>query len=67
MKVLNLLDMEHSNTYNPFRYVTCTADVYKLIDYLMANLNPEGMRSYDPFWDNATKALLSAICFFLIP
>lgn len=65
VKVLNLLDMEHSNSYNPFKYIRCEADVYKLIDYLMANINPAGLRSLDPFWDNAAKALLSAICFFL--
>lgn len=65
VKVLNLLDMEKSNSYNPFKYITCAADVYKLIDYLIANVNPNGLKSIDPFWDNASKALLSAICFYL--
>lgn len=65
VKVLNLLDMEKSNSYNPFKYINCAADVYKLIDYLVANVNPAGLRSLDPFWDNASKALLSAICFYL--
>ena len=66
IKVLNLLDMEHSNAYNPFRYIRCDADVYKLIDYLMVNINPLDLSRLDPFWDNAAKALLSAICFFLL-
>lgn len=66
VKVLNLLDMEHSDAYNPFRYIRCDADVYKLIDYLMSNLNPLGQSAWDPFWDNAAKALLSAIVFYLI-
>lgn len=65
VKVLNLLDMEKSNSYNPFNYINCAADVYKLIDYLLANVNPLGLRSIDPFWDNSAKALLSAICFYL--
>lgn len=65
VKVLNLLDMELSNSYNPFNYIKCAADVYKLIDYLVVNVNPLGLKSIDPFWDNASKALLSAICFYL--
>lgn len=65
IKVLNLLDMKKSNSYNPFNYIRSAADIYKLIDYLMANVNPAGFRSLDPFWDNASKALLSAICFYL--
>ena len=65
IKVLNLVDLEHSDTYNPFRYVKCQADVYKLIDYLLINLNPKFGQGKDPFWDNSSKALLSAICFLL--
>lgn len=65
VKVLNLLDMAKSNSYNPFNYINCAADVYKLIDYLVANVNPLSLRGIDPFWDNASKALLSAICFYL--
>ena len=65
IKVLNLVDMLHSDTYNPFNYVKGPQDIYKMIEYLMVNVSPNGLSSYDPFWDNATKALLSAICFYL--
>ena len=66
VKVLNLLDMEHSNTYNPFNYIRTDDDVYKLIKYIMANVNPGYfLRGGDRFWDDAATTLLSAICFYL--
>lgn len=65
VKVLNLIDMAKSNSYNPFHYVKSDADVYKLIEYIMVNVNPAFYFSKDPFWDNAAKALLSAIVFYL--
>ena len=66
IKVLNLLDMEHSDAYNPFNYVRTDDDVYKLIKYIMVNLNAGSFwRHGDTFWDDAAKALLSAICFYL--
>jgi len=65
IKLLNLVDMKHSNTYNPFAYIKSETDVYKLIDYLMSNMRQGRPGHTDPFWDNAEKALLSAICFYL--
>lgn len=65
IKVLNLIDTEHSHSYNPFTYIKSDTDVYKIIDYLMANINPENTHSSDPFWPNSSKALISAIMFFL--
>lgn len=39
--------------------------LFKLIDYLMLNLNSLGHSTLDHFWDDAAKALLSAIVFYL--
>lgn len=71
IKVFNIDKMAHSHNYNPFRYIKdengeiSQANVIKMIDVLMANTKGEG-EGGDPFWDNATKLLLSAICFLLI-
>ena len=65
IKVLNLVDMAHSDTYNPFLYLHEASDVYKMIDYLIANRNPPNSRHSDPFWDHAVQVLLSSICFYL--
>lgn len=76
IKVFNIDDMTHSNNYNPFRYIhdvsaddgkgeISQANVMKMINVLMANTKGEG-EGGDPFWDNATKLLLSALCFLLV-
>lgn len=71
IKVFNINDMRYSNNYNPFRYLK-DADgnynennVIKMINTFMLNTKGEG-EGGDPFWDNATKLLLSAICFLLV-
>lgn len=66
IKVLNLVDMKHSDSYNPFVYIKNSGDVYKLLEYLISNLTPPNARHSDPFWDQAARVLLSAICFYLI-
>ena len=71
IKVFNIDDMEHSDNYNPFYYVfkedgTCDENaVIKMVNTFMLNTKGEGQGG-DPFWDDSTKLLLSAICFFLI-
>ena len=76
IKVFNLNDMKHSHSYNPFRYICDVgtedekppireASVLKMLNVLMANTKGEG-EGGDPFWDNATKLLLSALCFLLV-
>ncbi len=65
IKVLNLIDMEHSQGYNPFEYIRNDSDVYKIINYIMENVNPANARYSDPFWPNASKSLLSAVMFYL--
>lgn len=71
IKVFNIDDMTHSHNYNPFRYIRdyegniSQANVMKMINVLMTNTKGEG-EGGDPFWDNATKLLLSAIAFLLV-
>ncbi len=72
IKVFNLIDMAHSNNYNPFQYIydvdgnySATA-VIKMVNVLMKNTQKEGGGSGDQFWDDSTKALLAALCFYLV-
>ena len=72
IKVFNLIDMAHSNNYNPFEYIydvdgnySATA-VIKMVNVLMKNTQKEGGGSSDQFWDDSTKALLAALCFYLV-
>lgn len=72
IRVFNLIDMAHSNNYNPFNYVydrdgkVNKSYVLKMINCLMKNTKKEGASGGDQFWDDATQALLSAISFYLI-
>lgn len=72
IKVFNLIDMLHSHNYNPFQYIydaggkySATA-VIKMVNVLMKNTQKEGGGGGDQFWDDSTKALLAALCFYLV-
>ena len=54
VKVLNLIDMEKSDGYNPFAYVRNETDIDKLITNFMKNTTPKGAQSAEPFWESAT-------------
>lgn len=81
VRVFNLIDMKHSNNYNPFAYIfdkkydengnetertVNKTSVIKMINVLMQNTKQEGATGGDQFWDDATKALLTAISFYLL-
>ena len=66
LRVFNLVEMEHSNCYNPFHYIRNQEGVLIMINALIKNTTPKGSSSNDPFWEKAETALLQAICFFLV-
>ncbi|MBO6309830.1 MAG: type IV secretory system conjugative DNA transfer family protein [Oribacterium sp.] len=71
IKVFNINDMKHSSNYNPFHYLKGydgkinNNNVIKMINVFMMNTKGEG-QSGDPFWDDATRLLLSSVCFLLV-
>ena len=77
IRVFNLIDMTHSNNYNPFNYVynrnkdgniidVNKTYVMKMVNCLMKNTKQEGSSGGDQFWDDSTKALTLAIAFYLL-
>ena len=72
IRVFNLIDMAHSNNYNPFNYVydkngnMNKTYVMKMVNCLMKNTKQEGASGGDQFWDDSTKALTLAIAFYLL-
>ena len=66
IKVLNLIDFNASDGYNPFRYIRDEKDVLKLISNLMANTTPKGSFTNEPFWEKSEMALLQALMFYLL-
>ena len=65
IKVIDLLEMEKSNGYNPFRYIREETDIVKLITNLIANTTPKGSSSSDPFWEKAESLFLQAIFYYV--
>ena len=66
VKVLNLINMEESDRYNPFEYLHTETDIMRLCTNLFkATENGKSGGQQDPFWDNAAIALLMAIVSYL--
>lgn len=65
IKVINLLEMERSDCYNPFSYIRMETDVVKLITNLISNTTPKEAASSDPFWEKAEGLLLQSIFYYV--
>lgn len=65
VRILNLVQMENSNGYNPFRYIRSETDIVKLITNLIANTTPKNAQSNDPFWEKAESLYLQAIFLYV--
>ncbi|MDO4594797.1 MAG: type IV secretory system conjugative DNA transfer family protein [Tissierellia bacterium] len=65
LKVFNLVDMQLSNTYNPFNYIRDENGIMQLINTFIANTTPKGANKGDPFWEKAESMLLMSIMFYL--
>ena len=65
LRVLNLVNLEQSDGYNPFRYLRDEKDVLRLVNNLIQATTPKGSHESDPFWTKAETALLQAIILML--
>lgn len=65
IRVLNLLDLDRSDGYNPFRYIRSETDGLRLITNLIRNTTPRNAGGSDPFWEKAETALLQSLMLYL--
>jgi len=65
IRVLNLVNLEESDGYNPFRYLRDEKDALRLVNNLIQATNPKGNHGGDPFWEKSETALLQAIILML--
>lgn len=65
IRVLNLDDASHSNTYNPLQYIETEEDTTNIINSLLNNAvkMPE---STDPFFKKAESSILKAVILYLV-
>ncbi len=66
IKVVDLINFEKSNHYNPFKYINDEKDVIKLINNLIRNTTPKTAAQSEPFWEKSETALLQALMFYLL-
>ena len=57
IRVLNLVNLEQSDGYNPFRYLRDEKDALRLVNNLIQATTPKGNHESDPFWTSATRSL----------
>lgn len=66
IKVLDLINLDRSNAYNPFVYIRNDNDIQRLVTNLFKSTTPKDSKgSQDPFWDTAAQMLLMALMFLL--
>ncbi len=65
VKVINLLEMDKSDCYNPFSYIREETDVVKLITNIISNTTPKGATPSDPFWEKAEGLFLQSIFYYV--
>ena len=64
--LLNLLQMDHSDRWNPLDAVTTVEEASSLAVNLVANtVNPNRPKTGDPFWDNAEQAFITALVLYV--
>jgi len=67
VKILNLIHMDRSMKYNPYKYIEKPNDVLKLINNIVANTTKENAATGgDDFFVKAEVALLTALSFFVM-
>lgn len=63
IRVLNLINVNMSNSYNPFKYMVSEQDVLSIADLFMKN--SAGDNDKEDFWSGAAQDLLFAIMLYL--
>ncbi len=65
LKVLNLIDMEQSDAFNPWGYCNDQNQFQVMVDNFWKSTEEPMANKGDQFWDDAAKSLLLAVVFYL--
>jgi type IV secretion system protein VirD4 len=66
VRLLNFLDMAHSDRWNPLDAVTSTIEAADLAVNIVANtINPNRPSGGDPFWDQAEQSFITALVLYI--
>ena len=66
VKILDLINMENSDRFNPFDYVKDDEDIISMISFCFRGFDADKSgESKDPFWDDANMLEIAAVCYLL--
>lgn len=65
IKVLNLLNLNYSNTFNPLKYIESDGDIDRLVNTFVMNSRREGSSSGEQFWEDTMTMLMTSIIKYL--
>lgn len=66
VKILDLIDMDNSDRFNPFDYVNDDKDIISMVSFCFKGLDTDKSgASKDPFWDDANMLEIAAVCYLL--
>lgn len=69
IKVFDIVNQSHCNTYNPLKYCKRESDIKKVVAAFMKNTDSSGGKgggSKDPFWDDSMSAFMCACIGLLV-
>jgi type IV secretion system protein VirD4 len=66
IRVLNLVNMDQSDGYNAFHYLTDETSVLRMANTVITATTSKNAHDSDPFWTKAESALLQALVFYLL-
>ena len=65
IRVLNLIDMEQSNRYNPLAYARSDTDIMKIVTDFIKNTADKQAQKGEQFWQDAERMLMQAFLLYL--
>ncbi|MEG1344273.1 MAG: type IV secretory system conjugative DNA transfer family protein [Clostridia bacterium] len=65
VKVLDLIEPEYSDRYNPLAHIQDNSDV-DIVAHTIVQSGESGGGSKDPFWENTSKMLLKACIYYVL-
>lgn len=65
IRVLNLVDPDSSNRYNPFCYLRNDDDVDRMVENFWKSTTAQGAQKGEQIWDDTAKELLAALAYYL--
>lgn len=66
VRILNLVNPDCSDTYNPLFHVRTPIDVDIISHAIIENTSGQGKVNEDPFWPQAERAILNACIYYII-